>query len=109
MNNKELIEKLGINLNQYPEYVQQCLHVVNTQYGAELRTEIGFLFDEDNDLELIRSLSSYFPPIKLVTSKNILFDYRLKTGSEHIGFTHINPYYEDNIFYCIYAIPYQNN
>lgn len=65
--------------------------------------EVGFILPENT--ELLKTVIKHFHPIKVVTSKPELLAMNKLTGDEHIGFTHINGYWEDNIFCLMYSIP----
>ncbi len=102
---QRLLEYAGVDLSHLPkEYLESITcHISHNEVQSYY--EFGFYLDED--IDKLKDFMSLCYPIKIVTSKTELFDLRFKTGDEHVPFTHINGYYEDNIFVCIYAIPIQ--
>jgi len=106
-NNKTIkkLEKLGCDIKEIPEYLLDSAYEIVSSYGIGMALEIGFILSED--LNMIRDLSEVIPAIKIVTSKVELLEMRDIDGDDHVGFTHINPYLEDNVFYCLYVIPYK--
>lgn len=99
----EKLKTLGVDTSEMPVSLRESAYEIETGSGVGRRLEIGFILNED--LDLIRELAMIIPPIKLVTSKLELLELRNDQGEDHVGFTHINPYWEDNVFYCLYALP----
>ncbi|PSV00379.1 hypothetical protein [Photobacterium kishitanii] len=97
------LKALGVDIDQLPISVQGCAYEICTGVGLSSTLEIGFIISED--IALIQDLSKVMPALKIATSKLELFELKNKTGEEHVGFTHIHPYWEDNVFYCLYALP----
>lgn len=97
------LEMLGIDLAVIPDIIKDSAYEICTGTGFSSTLEIGFLIDED--VSLIKELSQHVPALKVVTSKPELFELRNKKGDEHVGFTHINRFWEDDVFYCVYALP----
>lgn len=97
------LKALQCDISLIPENILKHAHEIITGTALGDTLEVGFILNED--VTVIQELSEYLPAIKVITSKQYLFDLRLKDGVEHVGFTHINGYFEDNIFYVLYAIP----
>jgi hypothetical protein len=106
-NNKTIktLKALQCDTSLIPEHILKHAYEIITDTAVGYTLEVGIMLSED--ITVIQELSEYLPAVKIITSKQYLFDLRLKTGKEHVGFTHINGYYEDNIFYVLYAIPAQ--
>lgn len=102
-NTLKLLEDMGIDTfllpDRYKAYL--CGPITDTAFGHTL--EIGFLLPEN--IQWVKELQKHLPALKVVTSKPELFALRLKEGDDHVGFTHINSWWADNIFYCLYALP----
>ncbi|CAH7411339.1 conserved hypothetical protein [Vibrio chagasii] len=103
--NKTLLkfEKLGLDVSAIPSEIRDSAYEICTGSGVSMTLEMGFLLDED--VELVKALSELMPAIKVVTSKPDLLALRNELGKAHVGFTHLNGYWEDQIFYVLYALP----
>lgn len=97
------LDLLGVKEELIPEKIKNSAYEISTTAGFGLSLEIGFLLDED--IELVKELSEHIPAVKIVTSKEKLFSLRNETDNNHVGFTHLNKFYEDHIFYCLYVVP----
>ncbi|HDV5593590.1 TPA: hypothetical protein RI785_002308 [Vibrio cholerae] len=102
---QKLLEQAGVDLSFLPKKHLKSITCHISHNGIQSYYEFGFYLDEN--IKKLKEFIGIFHPIKVVTSKAELFQLRLMTGDEHVPFTHINQYYEDNIFVCIYAIPIQ--
>lgn len=104
-NNKtlKLLEALGINIDEIPKKYRNSAYEINTGAGITSTLEIGFILSENT--EDIKELSRKYTAQKIVTSKTHLHALSNYRNEKHVGFTHINPFWEDNVFFCLYALP----
>lgn len=102
----ERLASLGIDTTTIPSHLKDSLYEVCNHTGLSLTMHIGFLLDEDN-LEEIRELNEHIPATRLITSKPELFKLREETGDKHVGFTHLNHGFGDEVFFVLYSLPAQ--
>ena len=102
-NTLKLLETMGVDTALIPDQYKDYLFAPTTGTAFGHTLEIGFILPEN--IEWVKELQAHLPALKVVTSKPELFALRLKEGDEHVGFTHLNSWWEDNIFYCLYALP----
>ena len=99
------LKALGIDLDLIPDNIKNHSFEICTGVGFSSSLEIGFLLGENT--EVIKELIKIVPPLKITTSKQELLDLRTADDDSYIPFSHFNPYFEDNVFYCIYSLPLQ--
>jgi len=102
----KLAHKMGFDPSLIDDKYIPHLHEQLDMNGVFPMDVLGLMLPFD-DLPLIRECIAIFAPIMIAAPNKKLFDLNTKDDDDYIGFTHLIPYYEHNVWLMIYASPYR--
>lgn len=100
----QIIAKYKLDPDLFPPGVRQHLHCSLNANGAIVLDEIGLLLPAD-DLSLIYTCVEIFSPRILVAPNNALFAMKDAEQEESLPFTHLIPWYENNVWLVLFMAP----
>lgn len=100
----QIIAKYNLDPELFPAGVRQYLHCSLNANGAIPLEEVGLLLPTD-DLSLIYTCVKIFNPMILAAPNNELFSMKDCKQEESLPFTHLIPWYENNVWLVLFMTP----
>lgn len=105
MNADQIIAKYKLDPGLFPPGLKERLACSLDTNGAIFLDEVGLLLPID-DLSMVYTCVEIFSPKILVAPNAELFSLKDAKQEEYLPFTHLIPWYENNIWLVLFTTPF---
>lgn len=100
----EIIERYKLDPELFPDEIKSHLMVFLNSNGAIFLDDVGLMLPS-SDLDLIKACVHLFNPMVIAAPNERLFSMKDIEGDDCIPFTHLIPWYEDNVWILLFSQP----
>ncbi|MNF20720.1 hypothetical protein D3C87_686430 [compost metagenome] len=102
----EIIAKHDLDPALFPDEIRNCLVSFYNTNGAIFRDDVGLMISS-NELDMVKACIELFAPVAVIAPNEAIYNLRYHSDEgTRINFTHLIPWFEDNIFLLLFSTPY---